>query len=392
MHILIIPSWYPTQNNQLSGIFFKEQAEALAKKECIDVGCISLNESSPRYMFIDKKKLVDYYEQDINSVKTIGILYPIPNRFKSLRTFIRKIIFKILFRRYIKKYGKPDILHLHHFAYGDLVQWVVKTYNIPYIVTEHASGFSRNIYNDKELFYAKNIFLESKANLCVSNELKQLLESKFCINFEYLPNSVDTDFFKMGNRVDKRGKQEKLNFINIAFMNKNKNQKLLIEAFAKAFECHKNVYLTIVGNGIEYESLDALIEKFNMQNQIKLYGVANRKEVLELLQSSDAFVLSSKHETFGVVLIEAMSCGLPVISTKSGGPESIIVDDKIGILVDNNIDSLVSGLVKTYDTDYNNVYIRNYVIQEFSSETISKKLIEIYEEIVKEHNNLLEKR
>ena len=381
MHILILPSWYPNKNNLLSGIFFKEQAEALANQN-IDVGCIAINESSPRYIFSKKEVSFDFYEKELNSVNTMGVLYPVPNRFKVLRIFIRKIIFKIMFKRYIKKYGKPDLIHLHSFSYGNLAIWLKEQYNIGYIVTEHSTGFARKIYDRKELSYAKDVFYNSKCNICVSNEFKKLLENIFDFEFKYIPNSIDTDFF-----ILKLLKKEKFSFINIGFLDKKKEQIMLIEAFTNVFKNNKDVTLTIVGNGVEYDNLNNLIKKLNMQKQIKLYGVASRKEVLELLQNSNAFVLSSEYETFGVVIIEAMSCGLPVISTKCGGPESILINEKLGKLVDKNIDSLSNGMQKIYETTYDNNYIREYIVNNFSSDVISKKLLNIYGGLL-ENNNI----
>ncbi len=371
MHILIIPSWYPIVNNQLSGIFFKEQAEALAKQN-LEIGCIAINESSLRYVFSQKEISFDFYEKKVNGVNTINILYPIVNRLNRLRSFVRKFVFKILFKGYIKKHGKPDLVHLHSFLYGSLAIWIKETYNINYVVTEHSTGFARELYNANELSYAKDVFSNSKYNICVSNEFKKLLEKIFDHEFYYIPNATDTNFF-----VPKVRKQKTFNFINIAFLDKKKNQSMLIQAFSKAF-INKDATLTIVGSGSEYNTLNDFIMKLNMQKQIKLYGIAGREEILELLQNSDAFVLSSEYETFGVVIIEAMSCGLPVVATKCGGPESIIINNKLGELVDINMNDLSIGMLEVYTKKYDSEYIRNYVVDNFSADAVSEKLLHVY--------------
>ena len=105
--------------------------------------------------------------------------------------------------------------------------------------------------------------------------------------------------------------------------------------------------------------------------------------VLQALQNSDAFVLSSEYETFGVVLIEAMSCGLPVISTKCGGPESIIINDKLGLLVEkNNVNALSNGMNDILNKKYDSQDIREYVIGSFSQIAIANKLKVVYKEII----------
>ena len=111
-----------------------------------------------------------------------------------------------------------------------------------------------------------------------------------------------------------------------------------------------------------------------------LFGRASRKDVLSLMQKANCFVLPSHYETFGVVLIEAMSCGLPVLSTKSGGPESIITSNDYGFLCDEN--ELADMLEKIAVKEFDSVEIRNYVKNSFSENTVREKLELIYSEIV----------
>ena len=107
-------------------------------------------------------------------------------------------------------------------------------------------------------------------------------------------------------------------------------------------------------------------------------GRQKRDQVKLEIQRSDCFVLSSFHETFGVVLIEAMSCGVPVISSKSGGPESIITDSKLGVLCD--LENLEHELLKITNAEFDSSYIRKYVIDNFSEDVISSRLISIFKE------------
>ncbi|MCD4705410.1 glycosyltransferase, partial [bacterium] len=103
-----------------------------------------------------------------------------------------------------------------------------------------------------------------------------------------------------------------------------------------------------------------------------------KNKILKLIQGSDYFVLSSTYETFGVVLIEAMSCGLPVISTKSEGPISIVQDESLGLLCDHTIDSMSKALIEISEKKYNSQKIREYIIDNFSQNIITNKLEKIY--------------
>lgn len=213
-HVLILPSWYSNTLNPLSGIFFKEQAEALAKQNNIKVGCIAINESSPRYIFNPKRISLEYSHSNVNGVNTINILYPIPNRFKRLRQAVRMQVFKVLFKKYISTYGKPNIVHLHSFLYGHLAIWIKENFGINYIVTEHSTGFARKTYSKQDLAYAKNVFLNSSYNIAVSHQFATLLEQMFLQKFTYLPNSIDIDYFYGAENKNKND----FMFINIAFL------------------------------------------------------------------------------------------------------------------------------------------------------------------------------
>ena len=122
----------------------------------------------------------------------------------------------------------------------------------------------------------------------------------------------------------------------------------------------------------------------NVKDKIILFGKSNRDKVIYELQKSDVFVLSSIYETFGVVLIEAMACGLPVVSTKCGGPESIITNKNLGELVESNIDELSAAMYKVYNNlrAYDNNEISNFVEDNFSEKVIANKLNNILNNVV----------
>ena len=164
---------------------------------------------------------------------------------------------------------------------------------------------------------------------------------------------------------------------------------MLIEAFYKAFKDKKDIKLLIVGDGEEQNNLQNLIKRLNLNSQIKLYGKANRKEVANLLAKSDAFVLSSYQETFGVVLIEALASGLPIVATKSGGVESIVTSKKIGYLSDINADDLANALQNLYNNynSFDKEFLREYAIKNFSKEVVVKKLKNIYIKATDEKND-----
>lgn len=379
MHILILPSWYINSYTPLGGIFFKEQAEALAKHGN-KVGLIAIDEINVRIIY--KQKKLDIYKKDfiLNGVSSTTVLYPAIPKLHTIRRVFKLMIFKKIFKEYIEKNGLPDIVHLHSFMNGEFAMYLKEVYKVPYIVTEHFSGFARNIISTKQLQFAQKVFQNSSYNIAVSNEFATLLNKKFDVNFLYLPNIVNTGFFEPKNRKNSNIFQ----FINIAFLGKNKNQDMLVKSFAQVFKNQDNVELIIVGDGVEYDNLNRLIKELRVEKQITLYGRADREEIKKLLQNSDVFVLSSQYETFGVVVIEAMACGLPVVATKCGGPESIITEEKVGLLSEVDEEDLSNNLKKIYQNidNYDSKYIYNFTKNNFSEKAVCLKLNDIYKKVI----------
>jgi glycosyltransferase involved in cell wall biosynthesis len=292
-----------------------------------------------------------------------------PNRARRIR--LKKG--KLLFKKYVNENGKPDIIHVHSFSAGELAIWIKDKYNIPYVVTEHSSAFERKILSISDLKLAQRVFENSHYNIAVSQSLSSAIKYYFNeLDFQIIPNIVDTDFFSL--KAKKKNKN--FQFINIAHLNKNKNQLHLVKSFTKVFKDNSSHKLLIVGQGSERSTLKQWIDTNNMNEQIELFGSATREEVKDLLCQSDCFVLSSKVETFGVVLIEAMSCGLPVLSTKCGGPESIITNDDLGILC--NQEELSEKMKNISQETFSGDTIRKYVVDSFSNSSLSQQLKIIY--------------
>lgn len=359
-------------------MFFKEQAEALSKYGH-DVSVIYIHLYSILEIIKDKKLVLKNSTFIEKGVETYKVEYPSIPKLHTLKDKLFFYLFKKKFAQYIEKNGLPDIVHVHSFMVGRFALWVKETYNIPYVVTEHFTGFAREILSKPDIQLAQKVFNNSHKNIAVSNQFKKLLEDKFDVEFQYIPNIVNINFF---NPIQQNNSGP-FQFINIAFLDKKKNQSMLIKAFAQVFS-NRNVTLTIVGDGPEYDALKRLIEKLQMQKQIFLYGRASREEVKKLLQQSDAFVLSSQYETFGVVVIEAMACGLPVVATKCGGPESIVQDDKVGLLSEIDVLALAESMSLLYEhqDDYNAEYIAGYVKEYFSEKVVVKQLYEVYQSVL----------
>ena len=125
-----------------------------------------------------------------------------------------------------------------------------------------------------------------------------------------------------------------------------------------------------------------------MDNQIKLLGALSREEVSKEMKRCDAFVLASEHETFGVVYIEALACGKPVIGADNGGAEDIIKEDNGIIAKKKNVEDLTKALrtIKNNYQMYDKYKIREKAIFSYSEKVLVEKLKGVYKKAYEGNN------
>lgn len=389
IHILIIPSWYPQKAGDIGGSFFREQALALSKKGH-KVGVIAPSMYSLKdwksivfephsVQFENDKGVLTYRQQRVNYTPWLKDI----TRARRVRIGTR------LVDKYVIDNGVPDIVHVHSLINAGFIAYKVKQkYGIPYIVTEHSTAFARGLVDKKTIKRLMPVIESSTRNIAVSNEFKNLLENTFKNNkWEYIPNIVNDVFLEFKLQVD--SKDESFTFINICLLDGKKRVDILIQSFAKAFKGNPNIKLKLGGDGPIKSSLEELAKCEGISEQVTFLGALERGQVKEEIAKTDAFVLSSEYETFGVVIIEALALGKPVVATRCGGPESIIVPE-VGYLVDkNSVECLAQGMIELYENrdKYSAKDIREYCRTNFSEEAVINKLTDIYQNILDESEN-----
>jgi len=385
-HILIIPSWYPQFSGDIGGSFFREQAIAL-KKAGYSVGVIYPQVRSLKDIKNILKKPYGLTRENDEGVSTLRCYTA--NYFPKVKSYNKNRWIRIalkLFETYVELYGKPDIIHVHSMWYaGFAAQLIYEKYGIPYVITEHSSAFARNLIPRDIIDSLRSVVEQAKACIAVSQKFSNYLEAQFpSSNWLYIPNIVNDDFFTSPKVVGSTSLSSKIRIISICHLNKNKNTELLIRAFALVLEqvVGLNLELVIGGDGEERETLQNLVNTLELNNYVQFLGSLTRSQVKQEITQSSMFVVSSKYETFGVVVVEALALGKPVVSTQCGGPESIINKD-VGVLVENDsVSELAKGIlhVSTHLNDYDADTLRTYCLENFSEKAVINKLTNIYHE------------
>lgn len=378
MNILIIPSWYSTDSNPTNGSFFKEQAIALKEAgHNVIVAFVEVRLASGNNL--NEKVNVS----NDNGIKTYRIIQGKVPKTGNLGTAIafRSGLIKII--NYLENKEKIDVVHLHSCIWGGIGGVAVsKKLNIPLVITEHSSYYSRYKVKTFEKIILRYSFKNANKVISVSNSLKKII-SEYKRNIEVIPNMVDCNKFSPILNNKKSLVKEDFTFLSLCYLKRNKGIDVLIKAFSTYFKGEK-VSLIIAGDGPERMNLENLSKELGISNQVKFKGALNRNEVYKEMSNCDIFVLPSRFETFGVVLIEALANGKPVISTRNGGANDIVTDEN-GILVNiDDIDGLGKAMLdlKLNYNEYNKEKIRNECINKYSKKVVTRKLESIYNELI----------
>lgn len=384
MKIFLLPSWYPSKERPLDGVFFKEQAEALVKKNIEVVVVNVVIKSLSEYSRDTNKGTLQFFEE--NGVKVYKfITYNYFPRLTELYLRYYARILKKVFNKVVEIEGEPDLVHIHS-AIDIGIAYTLSKIKVPYVITEHSTKYSRNILNNTQKKYLESVFTKAKKVMTVGVGLKSEI-SKYIsaskIDVVYNPVIMPVVMPKVDDN------KKKFRFFSLGLLSSKKGMDALIEAYDKYKGQLSNTELYIGGHGEEFSNLEKLIKEHGLENRIFLLGSLDRAAVAFNMKNCDCFVLASRFETFGIVFVEAMYYGKPVIATRTGGPDSFL-NDECGILVDvDDIDGIGKAMVEVRNNyhSYDSNKIIDFCKDNFSEEVIIEKLKHIYNEVIGEEND-----
>lgn len=175
-------------------------------------------------------------------------------------------------------------------------------------------------------------------------EIYKLFNGKYIIRTDKI---AENNYIRIPSNTDKSRfeiipfEEEKLNFVTVGRLSEEKDQNKLIRAFKEVNEVYPNTNLYIIGDGDRKDELLKLSKELKIENNVLFTG--NLENPFAVVQYCDCFVLSSNYEGQALVIIEALTLGIPVISTDIPGPRSILTDN-YGELVSNDIEGLIKGM------------------------------------------------
>jgi glycosyltransferase involved in cell wall biosynthesis len=397
MNVFYIPSWYPSTSNPIYGIFVQEEIELFKRFGAVDNVAVSLwgqgHESSllwTRQPIRSLKKIFDRESAEIIEREPGFNEYYNPRLIWN-RAILRgnlRSIYKANcenFNQAQQDVGKIDLVHVYASYPGAMIgACLARKHGIPFVVSTAMSPFPFREFLDRKgrlVSWLRQPLQEASKLIVTSRRAAEEAASQDLDHTVIVPRIRDLDYFVPGDTSPTDGK---VRLLAVGRLVPQKGFDLLLKAFARTPD---HFLLTILGEGEDRELLENMIDSLSLRERVSLLGESSREEVITQMQSCDVFVLSSRHESFGNVVVEAGACGKPVIATRCGGPEDIMTE-KMGLLVDpEDVEQLAESLLQAPAllSKLSPQQIRNEVVTRFHPETLTEKIASIYEEVTSQY-------
>ena len=238
---------------------------------------------------------------------------------------------------------------------GPLGVWISRKFNLKNIVSLHGGDIydPTKRYSPHRKFYFRRLvkWVLNNSNLVVaqsSDTRKNALEIyKPNKDIKIIPLPYEPFKYRKISRAKLGLKEDLIYTISTGRLVKRKGFDFLIKSIAKT---DKNIHALILGDGPEKENLLNLATESGVSDRVHLLGFVSEEKKFQYLDNSDVYVLSSVHEGFGIVLIEAMMVGLPIISTDNGGQVDFVTEGINGYLVTfGDVDKMVESINKVLE-------------------------------------------
>ncbi|MBO9660269.1 MAG: glycosyltransferase, partial [Chitinophagaceae bacterium] len=305
--ILWLASWYPNELALQEGDFIQRHARAVSRFLDIDLFYIVRDAEgkitrSVKHDVIREGRLTQHIIYYYSSKLPVGTA----DRLFSYLKYQR--LFKSHIKQYISEYGLPSLVHVHvGMKAGMIAEWIRRTCKIPYLISEHWSGFlpeSTERFEQLPSYLRQTwekILVNAAGVSTVSAYLKQQMQRSRpqIVEPVVIPNVVDTDLFHLTEK-----KSDAVpHFVHVSDLGDHKNPTAIIEAFSILQQ--KNIAFKLDVFGRHSEKVQMLVDKHGLNDIISFYGEIPQPSLAGYVRKADALILFSQYETFGCVAIEA---------------------------------------------------------------------------------------
>ncbi|MBK8026602.1 MAG: glycosyltransferase [Chloroflexi bacterium] len=383
MHVLVVASYYPTAENPVTGIFIETQALMLHRAGhrvgvLVTPRLAATRETIRRDGLAGLKAVTREtyfpYDADMPVYRMHWGWFPRP--LPPIVAPLTASAGAAAYRQYVKSHGAPDVLFAHNVFYaGFLAARLKRQFGVPAVLLEHSSSYreGRVIFPGQGRI-ARATFAACDPVMGVSTALARsiapYLNGKTCTT---LGNLVDTDFFAPTDPPPR----PPVVFSWIAmFTQRVKRPDVLLKAFARVAEAAPDARLHLRGDGFMRGEIESQIAALGLGDRVTLLGASDLAGVRDTIRASHAVISSSDIETFGLTLAEAMACGVPVVATRSGGPEDFVTPDAGILTPPGDPEALAESMLRII-RDYgrfDRTAARNLIVERFSERALIVRL------------------
>lgn len=386
MNVLIIPSWYPTADFPITGIFIKEQVSALAQHFPQSNFAVSLWGSHDRSLWWDKanlwrvsSKLEGLRKKSCSKQLSTNAYEYFTPAFTWTRKWRNGNLSQIIKANrenlvaFENKFGKIDVIHAHvsHPA-GVIAMRLSAEFDVPYIITEHMGPFPFSSLQDgrgEPIPPLKEALKKASRVISVSGDLAQKIKPYARSKPLVIPNLIEEEHFT--GRIRKPGNT--ITFVGR--MVKEKGISELLQVWPRISEKYPDWQLKLIGDGPLTRQLE--------HPSIQWAGELTKPEISEHLGTSAFLILPSHFDNNPLVIIEAMASGLPVLATAVGGiPE--MVTSRTGLLTSPNDEEALRLATEKMMNNYHSFdekHIRKTFLEKYSSKMICQQIMAVYENV-----------
>ncbi len=322
--------------------------------------------------FLKYKNFIGYNYMNVTISYPKYVHLPISFFRKRLwHTHAKKILYEIK-----KSHLWFDIIHSHFtWPSGYAAVEINRKYNKKIILTSHEDRDTfQNYFSSQNEIYMK---IWSWVNMIIRVNQDDISTLR-SINPKstYIPNSYNDDIFFLW---DKKKNQKKI-IVSVWWYNSQKNHETLLKSCYELSQIRQDFYCYLIWSWPLEEYLNSKIRELWLENYVLITWKKSQKEIALYLNQADIFVLPSLSESFGIVTIEALASWVPVITSKNGGSENIIINDDYGYIYNDPKDSV--ELTRLMNLSFNKSWdykkIAQYAKTNFSKKVVKKKYRKVF--------------
>lgn len=386
LHILHLPSWYLPEGGQ----FCRNQVGELHKHGVNARVLANVNISLKKYGFASgfkfRRGVFLSYEDDIQVFRHFHFSFPFFKKIDS-RLWVKKTL--EIFEKYVKKFGRPDVIHVHSVLWGGYAAKLIKDkYKIPYIITEHRGIFgmscewAENQFIEWQDPYMSDAYSHADLIIPVSENLIPKINSFLSseVPFSVVSNMIDSEYFYYRER---KKSDVEIRAVMVNGFNHAKAYDVLFPAADAALGMNADLTITIVGEDFFGEEFEKLWSRVKHKDRIRFLGEIDQSGVRDALWDADFFIISSRVESQSVSVLEALSTGLPVVCT-SVIPEQIANESNAVRVPVENVSALTDGILEMAEKfmTFDGREISDQIKTIADNKVVAQQLIKLYQSII----------